>query len=216
MHSIDQLQALIEAAIANKKYQNTPVELFEPLNYILSIGGKRIRPALLLMACEAFDGDIHQATDAALSIEVFHNFTLMHDDIMDQAPLRRGHTTVHHKWNQNVAILSGDVMLIEAYKLIMSVDDSILRKTINTLNAIAVDVCRGQQIDMNFETRQDVNIDEYIEMIRLKTAVVLGGAMKIGAYIGGADEGSATGLQHFAENIGIAFQLQDALMQMVG
>ena len=175
-----------------------------------------MRPALLLMACDLFGGDIDEALSPALAIEVFHNFTLMHDDIMDNAPLRRGKTTVHEKWNQNVAILSGDVMLIEGYKLMMRVKNSLLRQILDIFNETAVGVCEGQQIDMEFENRTDVAIDEYINMIRLKTAVVLGGALKIGALIGGATQQDADLLYDFGENLGVAFQLQDDILDVYG
>jgi geranylgeranyl diphosphate synthase type II len=175
-----------------------------------------MRPALLLMACDFFGGDVNKAISPALAIEVFHNFTLMHDDIMDNAPLRRGKITVHERWNNNVGILSGDVMLIEGYKLMMNVDQHLLRPILNIFNETAIGVCEGQQLDMEFETRNDVNIDEYINMIRLKTAVVLGGALKIGALIGGANEKDADLLNTFGEQLGIAFQLQDDILDVYG
>jgi geranylgeranyl diphosphate synthase type II len=175
-----------------------------------------MRPALLLMACDLFGGDVQKAIPPALAIEVFHNFTLMHDDIMDNAPLRRGKTTVHERWNSNVGILSGDVMLIEGYKLMMQVDDHLLRPILNIFNETAVGVCEGQQIDMEFETRNDVDIEEYITMIRLKTAVVLGGALKIGALIGGAHSEDAAAIHTFGEQLGIAFQLQDDILDVYG
>lgn len=175
-----------------------------------------MRPALLLLACDLFGGDVQKAISPALAIEVFHNFTLMHDDIMDNAPLRRGKTTVHERWNPNVGILSGDVMLIEGYKLMMQVDEHLLRPILNIFNETAVGVCEGQQLDMEFETRSQVNIDEYINMIRLKTAVVLGGALKIGAIIGGASTQDAILLHTFGEQLGIAFQLQDDILDVYG
>jgi geranylgeranyl diphosphate synthase type II len=163
-----------------------------------------------------FGGDVQKAISPALAIEVFHNFTLMHDDIMDNAPLRRGSTTVHERWNNNVGILSGDVMLIEGYKLMMQVEDHLLRPILNIFNETAVGVCEGQQIDMEFESRNDVHINEYITMIRLKTAVVLGGALKIGAMIGGASADDATLIYTFGEQLGIAFQLQDDILDVYG
>jgi len=175
-----------------------------------------MRPALLLMACDLFGGDVQKAIPPALAIEVFHNFTLMHDDIMDNAPLRRGKITVHERWNPNVGILSGDVMLIEGYKLMMQVDEHLLRPILNIFNETAVGVCEGQQIDMEFETRSNVDIEEYITMIRLKTAVVLGGALKIGALIGGARAEDATAIHTFGEQLGIAFQLQDDILDVYG
>ena len=216
MTELSDLQAIISDAVDKISYPQYPEQLYEPLSYILSIGGKRMRPALLLMACELFGGDINKAIPPALAIEVFHNFTLMHDDIMDNAPLRRGKTTVHERWNKNVAILSGDVMLIEGYKLMMQVEDHLLRQVLDIFNNTAVGVCEGQQIDMEFETRSVVDIEEYINMIRLKTAVVLGGALKIGALIGGASQVDADLLSEFGVQLGIAFQLQDDILDVYG
>src|SRR5476651_34719 len=199
MKTLRELQAIIQTAVDQLSYPTQPPDLYEPISYILSIGGKRMRPALLLMACDLFGGDVNKAIPPALAIEVFHNFTLMHDDIMDNAPLRRRKTTVHERWNQNVAILSGDVMLIEGYKLMMQVKDHLLRQILDIFNNTAVGVCEGQQIDMEFEQRDDVAVAEYINMIRLKTAVVLGGALKIGALIGGAELKDAELLCDFGE-----------------
>jgi geranylgeranyl diphosphate synthase type II len=216
MHTIPQLQGLITDALAVKKYGDNPVELYEPIEYIMSLGGKRLRPCLLLMACDLFGGDVKQAIQPALAIEVFHNFTLMHDDIMDKAPLRRGKQTVHEKWNANIAILAGDVMMVEANKLIMQVDNAILRPVLDVFNETAVGVCEGQQIDMNFETLDVVHVDEYINMIRLKTAVLLGGTLKIGSIIGGANTTDASLLYNFGVQLGIAFQLQDDILDVYG
>lgn len=216
MTSLTDLQEIINTEIDQLNFPLYPAELYEPIKYILALGGKRMRPALLLMACDLFGGDVKKAVPSALAIEVFHNFTLMHDDIMDNAPLRRGKTTVHEKWNKNVAILSGDVMLVESYKLLMQVEDHLLRASMTVFNETAVGVCEGQQLDMEFEKRDEVHIDEYINMIRLKTAVLLGGALKIGAIIGGADEKDAALLQTFGEQIGIAFQLQDDILDVYG
>src|SRR5258708_25847232 len=171
-----------------------------------------MRPALLLMACDRFGGDVDAAIPPALAIEVFHNFTLMHDDIMDNAPLRRGKVTVHERWNQNVGILSGDVMLIEGYKLMMQVPEHLLRPILDIFNETAVGVCEGQQIDMEFETRNGVRIDEYITMIRLKTAVVLGGALKIGAIIGGGRRNNSGVGPPFWGAIGVTFLLSDYIL----
>jgi len=216
MKTLKELQQLIADAVDGLKYPASPAELYEPISYILSLGGKRLRPALLLLACDLFGGDVEAAIAPALAIEVFHNFTLMHDDIMDNAPLRRGKVTVHEKWNRNVGILSGDVMLVEAYKLMMQVEGHLLRPALDIFNATAVGVCEGQQFDMDFEKRGDVSITEYLNMIRLKTAVLLGGALKIGAFIGGADIKDAGYLYSFGENLGIAFQLQDDILDVYG
>src|SRR5471030_2249128 len=172
MKKLEELQEIISEAVTTLSFPIHPAELYEPISYILSIGGKRMRPALLLMACDLFGGDVEEALAPALAIEVFHNFTLMHDDIMDNAPLRRGKTTVHELWDRNAAILSGDVMLIQGYKLMMQVEDRLLRPILDIFNTTAVGVCEGQQLDMDFEQRDKVHIDEYINMIRLKTAVV--------------------------------------------
>src|ERR1700744_5956743 len=216
MTDLSKLQALISTSVKELQFPEYPGQLYEPITYILSLGGKRMRPALLLMACELFGGDVNKALKPAMAIEVFHNFTLMHDDIMDNAPIRRGKITVHERWNKNVAILSGDVMLIEGYKLMMQVDNSILRHVMDIFNETAVGVCEGQQLDMEFETRNAVDINEYINMIRLKTAVVLGGALKIGALIGGASTADATLLSNFGVQLGIAFQLQDDILDVYG
>lgn len=216
MKTLDELQSLIQQAVEQLKYPSQPPDLYEPISYILSLGGKRLRPALLLMACDIFGGDVNKAVKAALAIEVFHNFTLMHDDIMDKAPLRRGQVTVHERWNQNVAILAGDAMMVEANKLMLQVPDPILRTIMDIFNDTATGVCEGQQFDMSFESRDRVGADEYINMIRLKTAVLLGGALKIGALIGGADPKDAALLYTFGEQLGIAFQLQDDILDVYG
>lgn len=216
MNTIKDLQLLIENAVTELQYPLYPAELYEPITYILSVGGKRMRPALLLMACDLFGGDVKAAIPPALAIEVFHNFTLVHDDIMDNAPLRRGKVTVHEKWNPNVAILSGDVMLVEAYKLMIQVETSILRQVLEIFSNTAVGVCEGQQFDMNFEQQDEVEIEAYINMIRLKTAVLLGGALKIGALTGGSSLADADLLCTFGEQLGIAFQLQDDILDVYG
>jgi geranylgeranyl diphosphate synthase type II len=216
MKQLTELQLLINDAVGKLSYPAHPADLYEPISYILSIGGKRMRPALLLLACDLFGGDVTKAIEPALAIEVFHNFTLMHDDIMDKAPLRRGKATVHEKWNANVAILSGDAMMVEANRMMMMVDDSILRKVLDVFNDTATGVCEGQQIDMSFEQRNDVSIEEYINMIRLKTAVLLGGTLKIGSIIGGAALADADLIDAFGVNLGIAFQLQDDILDVYG
>jgi len=216
MHSPTELQKIIEDAILKLAYPSKPADLYEPIKYIMSLGGKRIRPVIVLMATELFSDDPLKAIDVALAIETFHNFTLVHDDIMDNAPLRRGKQTVHEKWGVNNAILSGDVMMVESNKHLSKVDVSVLKPVLDTFNQTAQGVCEGQQLDMEFETRDNVSIAEYIEMIRLKTAVLLGGAMKLGAIVGGADEKDANLLYEFGENLGVAFQLQDDILDVYG
>ena len=216
MHSIEQLQYLVNKSIADTKYTEQPAELYEPISYLMQLGGKRMRPVLVLIATEMFDGNVLKALDAAIGIELFHNFTLMHDDIMDKAPLRRGKPTVHAKWNESAAILSGDVMFVEAYKLMIKVEDSILREVLAIFSDTASGVCQGQQADMNFEKRDEVSLAEYLEMIRQKTAVLLAGSMQIGALIGGAVPDQANLLYEFGENLGLAFQLQDDILDVYG
>ena len=216
MHSIEQLQALINKAINDTQYTEEPVELYDPISYLMQLGGKRMRPVLVLVSTELFGGQVLKALDAAIGIEIFHNFTLMHDDIMDKAPIRRGKPTVHVKWNESAAVLSGDVMFVEAYKLMIKVDDHILRDVLAIFSETASGVCQGQQADMNFESRNDVSLPEYLEMIRQKTAVLLAGSMQIGALIGGAAQDQARLLYEFGENLGLAFQLQDDILDVYG
>ncbi|MBC7757892.1 MAG: polyprenyl synthetase family protein [Phormidesmis sp. FL-bin-119] len=216
MHSIQQLQNIINKAIADTKYAEKPVELYEPISYLMELGGKRMRPVLVLVSTELFGGDVYKALDAAIGIELFHNFTLMHDDIMDKAPLRRGKPTVHVKWSENVAILSGDVMFVEAYKMMIKVEDQILREVLDIFSATASGVCQGQQADMNFELREEVSIEEYLHMIKQKTAVLLAGSMQIGALIGGAEQSQSRLIYEFGENLGLAFQLQDDILDVYG
>lgn len=194
----------------------TPNELYEPINYIMHLGGKRLRPVLVCLACELFCGDMTKAMSAAKGIEVFHNFSLIHDDIMDAATLRRGQTTVHEKWNQNIAILAGDTMLPKAYDYVINANYPELQKLLQIFNKAAIEVCEGQQLDMNFEEMDDVSIDEYVNMIRLKTSVLLGAALKIGAVIGGAPEDDAQLLYEFGVNMGIGFQLMDDYLDAFG
>lgn len=214
MHTTEQLQQILDTAIQNLRFPDQPRQLYDPITYIINLGGKRIRPLLVLMATELFGKDANDAIYAAMAIEVFHNFTLVHDDIMDNAPLRRGKATVHEKWSTNTAILSGDVMMVEANKNLAKVNPVFLKDVLDTFNATAQGVCEGQQLDMEFESRDDVSIDEYINMIRLKTAVLLGGALKLGAIIAGASEKDADLIYRFGENIGIAFQLQDDILDV--
>ena len=214
MHTTEQLQQILDTAIQNLKFPDHPKQLYDPITYIINLGGKRVRPLLVLMATELFGEDANESIDAAMAIEIFHNFTLVHDDIMDNAPLRRGKATVHEKWSTNIAILSGDVMMVEANKNLAKVNPAFLAPVLNTFNATAQGVCEGQQLDMEFEGRDDVSIEEYINMIRLKTAVLLGGALKLGAIIAGASEKDADLIYQFGENIGIAFQLQDDILDV--
>jgi geranylgeranyl diphosphate synthase type II len=216
MHTIFELQQLIEKAIREVEYPAYPSKLYEPISYIMRLGGKRIRPVLLLLSSELFNNDATKAIEAAMAIETFHNFTLIHDDIMDNAPLRRGQDTVHIKWGVNNAILSGDVMMVEANKHLTNLDAGVLKNALHCFNFTAQGVCEGQQLDMEFEQRTDVTIVEYINMIRLKTAVLVGGAMKLGAIVGGASDEDANHLYNFGENFGIAFQLQDDILDVYG
>lgn len=216
MRSYKQLYEIIEQEIAGIRFTQQPVELYEPVEYMLSLGGKRLRPVLVLMANELFGGDVTSAVKAALAIEVFHNFTLVHDDIMDQADIRRGKPTVHKKWNQTVAILSGDLMMIKATDLLCETQKGDLRELISVFNKTAAEVCEGQQWDMNFETESNVTEYEYLNMITLKTAVLLGGALKIGALTAGAGKQDAEHIYEFGKNIGIAFQIQDDILDSFG
>lgn len=217
MHTISELQQLIENAVSKVEYPAHPSRLYEPISYIMKLGGKRIRPALLILSTELFNTDLlKEAIEAALAIETFHNFTLIHDDIMDNAPLRRGQDTVHIKWGVNNAILSGDVMMVEANKHLTKLPVEVLKDALACFNLTAQGVCEGQQLDMEFEQRKDVTIPEYLNMIRLKTAVLVGGAMKLGAIVAGADAEDADLLYKFGENFGIAFQLQDDILDVYG
>ena len=218
MNSLITLQKRIKQEVENYSLQlkGNPAELYEPISYTLLLGGKRMRPVLVLMACEIFGGDIEKAIHPALGIEVFHNFTLLHDDIMDKAPLRRNKPTVHVKWNNDIAILSGDTMFVKSYQLMMQTEDKNLRQVLEIFCKTAIEVCEGQQLDMNFETQQNVSIQDYLNMITLKTAVLLAGSLQIGAIIGGADNSSAQHLYEFGKNIGIAFQLQDDILDVFG
>lgn len=206
----------IEEEVQKRKFTKEPQQLYQPINYTLSLGGKRIRPALLLLANDLFGGKEHQAIDAALAIEIFHNFTLIHDDIMDKAPIRRGKPTVYKKWDVNTAILSGDVMLVEAYNLIANCENTVLPEVLKTFNKAAVEVCEGQQYDMNFETQQNISIDNYLNMIELKTSVLLGASLKIGALIAKTTVANINHIYAFGQNIGIAFQLMDDLLDVYG
>ena len=209
MYNLKQLQQIIEEKIKEIKYPSNAKELYDPIKYILSIGGKRIRPALTLASCNLFCDNIDSAVNPAIGIEVFHNFTLIHDDIMDQSVMRRNNPTVHKKWDTNTAILSGDAMSIIAYQFIEKSPENKLRKVLNVFNQTALRVCEGQQLDMNFEKRQNVTIPEYLKMIELKTSELIAGSLKTGAICGNATNKDAELLYYFGKNIGLAFQLQD-------
>lgn len=213
----------INKAIASLNWQKEPRGLYEPIEYTLASGGKRLRPTLALTAAEAIinggliNGDaIEQTLPAALALEVFHNFTLLHDDVMDRAEVRRGKPTVHVKWNDNTAILSGDQMLIEAYKLLSDVPADKLPKVLKWFNEMATGICEGQQLDVDFEHMNQVSIDDYMRMIELKTSVLLAYAMKIGGYIAGANEAQQEALYQYGLHIGLAFQIQDDILDVYG
>ena len=206
----------IQNQLQHTQYGQNPPELYDPIHYIMSLGGKRMRPLLTLMAAYLFTDEWQKAIQPALGVEVFHNFSLMHDDIMDQAPLRRGQPTVHERWNHNIAILSGDVMLVNAYELLLTVDADKIKPVMTRFSRTAAEVCEGQQLDMNFETRWDVTEAEYIEMIRLKTSVLLGYALELGGIIAGADAETTRHLYEGGVNIGIGFQLKDDLLDVYG
>lgn len=216
MHQFTNLLTIIEDAIKDIPLDKKPNDLYQPIEYTMDLGGKRLRPALCLMACEMFDGNIEDALDVAVGIEVFHNFTLLHDDIMDDAPIRRGQTSVFKKWNQNIAILSGDTMFALAMKKISESPVGVLKEVLEVFSQTAIEVCEGQQYDMDFETTLDVSIDEYLEMIRLKTAVLLGCSVKSGAIIAGADKLYQDKIYDFAIKLGLAFQLKDDLLDTYG
>lgn len=216
MYTIEQLREVIKTELDKQEYVEVPYSLFEPIQYIMEDGGKRLRPVLTLMAYNMYRDDIEKAYKSAIGIEIFHNYTLLHDDVMDDAELRRGRQTVHKKWNSNVAILSGDAAAITAYKYIETVDDTYLRKVIDGFNQVAMDVCKGQQYDMEFETREDVTEEEYIQMIYLKTSVLIAGSMRHGALIAGAPEYEYNALYDFGGYLGLVFQLQDDYLDVYG
>jgi len=209
------LQAL-NAALEGINLPKQPDNLYEPLRYFLAIGGKRTRPSLLLMAHSLFKEDWIKSMPQALAIELFHNFTLIHDDIMDKAELRRSQPTVHKKWNENIAILSGDVLFVKAYDYLFDCDDQVLKPILHVFNETARLVCEGQQMDMDFEQRTDVSISEYMEMIRLKTAVLLGCSLKIGALNAGASKEDSNLMYAFGMELGLGFQLQDDYLDAFG
>ncbi len=216
MHSVKQYQEFITDYLQSQHLGRQPENLYAPIQYILSLGGKRMRPILTLMAAEIFDTDYKKALPAALAVEVFHNFSLIHDDIMDDAPLRRGHETVHEKWDLNTGILSGDAMLILAYQYFEQYEPSVFRDLAKLFSKTALEVCEGQQWDVDFEGRDDVTIAEYLKMIEYKTAVLVAAAMKMGAIIAGTSEQNANLIYEFGCNLGVAFQLQDDYLDAFG
>jgi geranylgeranyl diphosphate synthase type II len=216
MHSINQYQEFIADYVESQYETKEPKNLYDPIHYILGLGGKRMRPVLTLMSAEVFDADYKKALPAALAVEVFHNFSLIHDDIMDDAPLRRGNVTVHEKWNINTGILSGDAMLILAYQYFEKYEPAIFRELAKLFSKTALEVCEGQQWDVDFETRTDVSIPEYLKMIQYKTAVLVAAAMKMGAIIAETSKENANLIYDFGLNLGLAFQLQDDYLDAFG
>ena len=216
MLSVKDLYSIIENEIHALKVSKSPKNLYEPISYIMQIGGKRIRAILLLLSNQIFSKDMNLALKPAIGIELFHNFTLIHDDIMDNAPLRRGVLTIHEKWDNNTAILSGDTMMIQAYQLMLNIPDKYLGKVLNLFSDTAVRVCEGQQFDMDFENSNQITLHDYINMIEKKTAILLAASLKIGAIIGGAGSDDANYLYEFGRNIGIAFQIKDDLLDAYG
>jgi geranylgeranyl diphosphate synthase, type II len=209
---IEKYSQLLDREIKKQKYGKQPASLYEPIRYLMSLGGKRLRPMLTLLSYSLYKKDVKRIVPYAIAVEAFHNFTLMHDDIMDNAPLRRGRATVHEKWNISTAILSGDVMLVKVYEMFLGIEDKYLKKAIHAFNRCAAEVCEGQQWDMEFETTTMVTEAEYIKMIKLKTAVLLGFSMELGAILAGAADKDCKSLREFGINIGLGFQLKDDLL----
>lgn len=216
MRNLEELKNFFQANTCKITFSNHPQHLYEPIKYTLDLGGKQIRPLLVLLSNEMFNGEIEKALNPAMAIEWFHNFTLMHDDIMDNAPLRRGNATVYSKWGINTAILSGDVLLVKAYQLLEPIEKEIFKDVFALFNQTAIEVCEGQQLDMNFEKIQDVEVEEYLQMIRLKTAVLLACALKLGAIVAKTTPKNADLMYQIGENLGLAFQLQDDYLDVFG
>jgi len=214
MNFIKKYIQIIEKELTSFSLPQQPENLYDPINYFLALGGKRIRPVLALMSCKLFNEEIEKAIPLAKAVELFHNFSLIHDDIMDKAPIRRGKTTVHEKWNENIAILSGDLTLIKAYQEIENVDTVYKSEILNVFNTCAIKVCEGQQHDMDFETRDNVSVEEYINMIYLKTSALLEYSLEMGAIVVGASLSERNNLKEFGKNLGIAFQLRDDLLDV--
>lgn len=213
---METLLAYAKQLFDNESYRHDPIELYEPIHYTMHLGGKRIRPVMLMAANQLFGGNPEQVSHAAIAIETFHNFTLLHDDLMDKSPLRRGQPTVYRKWNENIAILSGDTMFAMAWRYLLKKPHHNLQMILNTFNETAIEVCEGQQYDMNFETSDVVTIPQYIEMIRQKTAVLLAGALKMGALYADAPQADIDNLYQYGIHLGLAFQLQDDLLDAYG
>lgn len=216
MENLDQYLNIFQDALEKNEFKNEPIELYEPINYILNIGGKRLRPIITLMTCDLFGGDMQQAIKPSLAIEYFHNFTLMHDDIMDKAPLRRGQTTVHEKFNIDMAILSGDALLIKAYQFFEDLEPVKFKEVISLFSYAAMTVCEGQQYDMNFENQTEVSEEDYMKMIFYKTGALTAASFKIGAIIANANDEDANHIYSFGKHLGIAFQLKDDLLDVYG
>lgn len=216
MHSLSFFQKLVDAEIQKLHFKDEPASLYDPIRYMLSLGGKRIRPSLVLMSCELFDGKTEDAMPAALGIEVFHNFTLLHDDIMDKAPLRRSKPTVHTRWNNDVAILSGDAMFVKSCQLMMQVNENVSADVMNHFLESALLVCEGQQLDMTYQHAEEISIEQYLEMIELKTAALLACALKTGALVAETSNENSELIHNFGKNLGIAFQLHDDILDVYG
>lgn len=214
--SIDSVVKRLNKEISIYRFGQEPTSLYDPIDYIMALGGKRMRPLLTVLGHYLYNDDISKILRPAIAVEVFHNFTLMHDDIMDDAPLRRGKLTVHQKWNTNVAILSGDTMLVKAYELLSDIDPKLLPDVLKEFNKCAAEVCEGQQFDMEFEKLEKVSIEDYLKMIRLKTSVLLGFSLYLGSSLGGASEKDARLLYDFGVNVGMGFQIQDDILDVYG
>ena len=216
MKKFSELKALFDLQLSNKQFPDHPKNLYDPIRYILEIGGKRIRPTLMLMSHQLFSKDIERSFDLAIAIEVFHNFTLLHDDIMDNSSLRRGLPTVHEKWTQSSAILSGDAMLIYCYTIINNSDVKPFKEILNVFNQASIKICEGQQLDLDFAASQIIQVEDYLRMIEYKTAVLLAASLKIGALNAGASQVESDHMYNFGINLGIAFQLKDDLLDIYG
>ena len=216
MKFIEDYILFVERNLANLNLPNKPVNLYEPISYFLKLGGKRIRPVLTLLSAELFGNEKESAINAAIAVELFHNFTLIHDDIMDKAPIRRGKRTIHEKWNKNIGILSGDLLMILAYNMLSDLPKNMLSKTIMRFNEVSIEVCEGQQLDMNYQKKSHINEKQYLEMIRLKTATLLGLSLELGGYLAKMNLNEVKTLYKIGELFGIGFQLSDDLLDVYG